>query len=78
MTMVMDSAVATSTRSPGLTTERKLIALRQRLVDAQRDLIMQAAEANAVPSALALRKIADLESAIVATETMIEEERSNR
>lgn len=56
-------------------TEQKLIALRRRLVDAQRDLILQAAQSETLPSANALRKIAELESTIVATDTMIEEER---
>ena len=58
-----------------MTAEQKLIALRKRLVDAQRGLIMQAADAEVMPSSSALRQISDLESAIVATETMIEEER---
>lgn len=60
-----------------MSVEQKLIALRKRLVEAQRGLIMQAASADAIPSANALRQIADLESAIIATETMIEEERDN-
>lgn len=55
--------------------ERKLVALRKRLVDVQRGLLLQAAEAETVPTHSALRQIADLESAIVATETMIEEQR---
>ena len=58
-----------------MTVEQKLIALRKRLVEAQRGLILQAANADAVPSSNALRQISDLESAIVATDTMIEEER---
>ena len=58
-----------------MTVERKLIALRKRLVEAQRGLILQAAETETIPTSNALRQIADLESAIVATETMIEEER---
>lgn len=57
------------------TVEQKLIALRKRLVDAQRALILQAANADTLPSANALRQIAELESTIVATDTMIEEER---
>ncbi len=55
--------------------ERKLVALRKRLVDVQRGLLLQAAEAETVPTHNALRQIADLESAIMATETMIEEQR---
>ena len=72
--MAADEAAGES-KGVGISTERKLIALRKRLVDAQRNLIMQAANADALPSANALRQIADIESAIVATETMIEEER---
>ncbi|MCW6507664.1 hypothetical protein [Lichenifustis flavocetrariae] len=59
-----------------MSVERKLIALRKRLVEAQRGLILQAAETETVPAAGALRQISDLESAIVAIETMIEEQRS--
>ncbi|MDX7951104.1 hypothetical protein P7D22_07910 [Lichenihabitans sp. Uapishka_5] len=55
--------------------ERKLVTLRKRLVEAQRGLLLVAAEAEAMPTYSALRQIADLESAIVATETMIEEQR---
>lgn len=58
-----------------MTLEQKLIALRKRLVDSQRGLILQAAEAESLPSFNALRQIADLENTIVATDTMIEEER---
>lgn len=56
-------------------TERKLLALRKRLVDTQRGLLMLAADTEAMPPSNALRQIADLESAIIATETMIEENR---
>jgi hypothetical protein len=55
--------------------ERKLVALRQKLLDAQRGLILQAAESETVPASGALRQIAELESAIVATEAILEEER---
>ena len=58
-----------------MTLEQKLIALRKRLIEAQRGLILQAANAGALPSLNALRQIADLESAIVATDTLIEEQR---
>ena len=76
MSLVMDEDTGLAAKGKGMSVERKLIALRKRLVDAQRGLIMQAADADALPSTNALRQIADLESAIVATETMIEEERS--
>ena len=56
--------------------EQKLIALRKRLVDAQRGLILIAADTEALPTSSALRQIADLENAIVATETMIEERKT--
>ena len=56
--------------------ERKLIALRKRLVDAQRGLLLMAAETETLPTSNALRQIADLENAIVATETMIEEQKA--
>ncbi len=56
--------------------ERKLVALRKRLIEAQRGLIIHAAETDTIPTSSALRQIADLESAIVATETMIEEQRT--
>lgn len=70
-----DGAATAKIKGLGMSVERKLIALRKRLVDAQRGLILQAANADALPAANALRQIADIESAIVATETMIEEER---
>lgn len=57
--------------------ERKLVALRQKLLDAQRGLILQAAESEVVPASGALRRIAELESAIVATEAILEEERKD-
>lgn len=50
----------------------KLTALRARLLQAQRELIASAANADTVPSDNALRKIADLEVAIGAVENMIE------
>ena len=52
--------------------KQKLDALRARLVQAQRSLILAAAETDAIPSDNALRKIADLEVAIGAVETMLE------
>ncbi|MGH6755336.1 MAG: hypothetical protein ACREDP_24540 [Bradyrhizobium sp.] len=52
----------------------KLIALRERLVDAQHKLLAQAAEGGMLPSDSALRRISDLEGAIAATEVMIQEQ----
>jgi hypothetical protein len=75
MTMALDEPVELDEKPSGMSLERKLIALRKRLVEAQRGLLAQAANVEALPSVGALRQIADLESAIVATETMIEEER---
>jgi len=53
-----------------------LTALLERLKGAQRDLLINAARLKVLPSDGALRKIADLEQAIVATEQLIEEDRS--
>lgn len=52
--------------------KQKLEALRARLVQAQRSLILAAAETDAIPSDNALRKIADLEVAIGAVESVLE------
>jgi len=52
----------------------KLIALRERLVEAQHKLLAQAAEGGILPSDSALRRISDLEGAIAATEVMIQEQ----
>jgi hypothetical protein len=51
----------------------KLLALRERLVTAQRKLLMDAAETNLLPADSALRKISDLENAIAAVEVLISE-----
>jgi hypothetical protein len=51
----------------------KLEALRTRLVDAQRQLLLAAAETSTIPPDTVLRKIALLESAISATEVLISE-----
>jgi hypothetical protein len=51
----------------------KLDALKKRLIDAQRALIIQAAESETLPSDNALRKIADLEVAIGAVEALTDE-----
>lgn len=50
----------------------KLTTLRARLLRAQRDLIVSVADAGTIPSDNALRKIADLEVAIGAVESMLE------
>ena len=56
-----------------MTTRAKLIALHARLIAEQRALLLQAAEAGTSPSSGALARTADLEGAILAIETMIEE-----
>jgi hypothetical protein len=53
----------------------KLEALRVRLLAAQRELITAAANAGAIPSDNAMRKIADLEVTIGAIEAMIDDQR---
>jgi hypothetical protein len=50
----------------------KLQALRSRLIEAQTDLLMRAADASGLPSSNELRKIADVESAIGAVEALLE------
>ncbi|WP_170015061.1 hypothetical protein [Starkeya sp. ORNL1] len=52
--------------------QEKLTALRARLLRAQHELIVSAADAGTIPSDNALRKIADLEVAIGAVESMLE------
>lgn len=52
----------------------KLETLRSRLLAVQRELLGAAAEVNAVPSDKALQKIANLEIAIGAIESMIDDE----
>ena len=56
----------------------KLLALRNRLVDAQHKMLIQAAEADQLPSDNALRKISDLENVIAAVEVLIEEKGAKR
>jgi len=53
----------------------ELESLRKRLLSAQREIIAAAALSSVMPSDNALRKIADLEVAIGAVETMIDERR---
>jgi hypothetical protein len=60
--------VATSKK----TMQEKLTALRARLLQVQRELIISAADIGTIPSDNALRKIADLEVAIGAVEHMLE------
>ncbi|MDX6806066.1 hypothetical protein [Terrihabitans rhizophilus] len=55
------------------TTKNKLAALQERLIEAQKILVMQAAEADVLPSDNALRKIADLELTISAVEALSDE-----
>jgi len=52
---------------------KKLTALRGRLVEQQQKLISQAAQSGGLPTDGAIRKISDLENAIMAVEHMIEE-----
>jgi hypothetical protein len=54
-------------------TKAQLAALQERLIDAQRTLLLQAAEADMLPSDNALRKIADLELTISAVEALTDE-----
>lgn len=51
----------------------KLETLRSRLLVVQRELLTVVAEANALPSDKALQKIANLEVAIGAVESMIDD-----
>jgi len=51
----------------------QLTALRSRLIEAQEKILIQAADAGALPSDKQLAKIADLEAAIAAVEHMIED-----
>ena len=53
--------------------QKKLTVLRSRLVEQQQKLISQAALADGLPTEGAIRKISDLENAILAVEHMIEE-----
>lgn len=54
-------------------TRAELLALRQRLQAAQRDIIFREARSSSPPGDNAVRKIADLENAIAAVEATIEE-----
>jgi hypothetical protein len=57
--------------------DTKLKALRDRLLSAQRELINAAADSGAMPSDNMLRKIADIEVAIGAVETIIEDQKKS-
>ncbi|MCX5577906.1 hypothetical protein [Kaistia terrae] len=52
---------------------KKLATMRARLVEAQQKLITQAVDAGGLPTDGALRKISDLENAIMAVEHMMED-----
>lgn len=53
--------------------QKKLVALRGRLVEEQQKLITQAASSGVLPTDSAIRKISDIENAIMAVEHMIED-----
>lgn len=53
--------------------QKKLVALRARLVEEQQKLITQAATNGMLPTDSAIRKISDIENAIMAVEHMIED-----
>ena len=53
--------------------QKKLVSLRGRLVEEQQKLITQAAGSGVLPTDSAIRKISDIENAIMAVEHMIEE-----
>lgn len=53
--------------------DKKLASLRGRLVEAQQKLISQAATSGTLPTDSAIRKISELENAIMAVEHMMEE-----
>jgi hypothetical protein len=50
-----------------------LLELSRRLKQAQRDLIMKAASADSLPPDGVIRKISELENAILAVDAIIEE-----
>jgi len=50
----------------------KLIALRSRLLEAETELLVRAADNPTLPSSNELRKIADMESAIGAVEALLQ------
>lgn len=52
---------------------KQLTALRGRLVEEQQKLISQAATSGMLPTDSAIRKISDIENAIMAVEHMIED-----
>ncbi len=60
------------------TSEAGLSALLHRLKAAQRELLLNAAATQTLPSDGTIRKISELEGAIAATEAMIEEMRHKK
>ena len=56
----------------------KLEALLDRLKTRQRDLIMEAAHYDTMPADSTLKRIVELENAIVAVEAVADEERGRR
>ena len=52
----------------------ELLKLSERLKDAQRDIILNAAKLSMMPSEGTLRKISDLENTIAAVDALIQEE----
>lgn len=71
-----DSLYGDALQGSPATMNEKIRALRARLLAHQRELIMAAANAGAIPSDNTLRKIADIEVTIGAIEAMLEEERA--
>jgi len=58
--------------------EADLSGLLDRLKNAQRDLLVTAAQGKTVPSDGMLRKISELEGVIAATEALMQEEQQRR
>lgn len=58
--------------------EADLSGLLDRLKNAQRDLLVTAAQSNTVPSDGMLRKISELEGVIAATEALMQEQQQRR
>lgn len=58
--------------------EADLSGLLDRLKNAQRDLLITAAQSNTVPSDGMLRKISELEGVIAATEALMQEQQQRR
>ena len=56
----------------------ELLKLSERLKEAQRDIILNAAKLSMMPSEGTLRKISDLENTIAAVDALIQEEQEKR